>query len=86
LISEATRANGRRTSESPFGGDLLAAWLQTLLRDLHTLLPVLMTARCKYILTLGDTHSFLGHAIIIIPIACVIELLRGHISHTVPPG
>jgi ankyrin repeat protein len=41
---------------------------------------------CRYILTLGDTHSFLDHAIIVIPIACVIELLRGHISHTLPPG
>ena len=43
---------------------------------------------CRYILTLGDTHSFLGYAIIVIviPIVCVIELLRGHISHTLPPG
>ena len=41
---------------------------------------------CRYILTLGNTHSFLGHAIIVIPIECVIELLRGHISHTLPPG
>jgi ankyrin repeat protein len=41
---------------------------------------------CRYITTSGDTHSFLGHAIIVIPIACVVELLWGHISHTVPQG